>query len=273
MDLQSGQNAPVGAGVLRVALSGDPADQAPSLDPCAFLVGADGRVKGDGGFVFYGQPRDPAGAVTFDPVAMTFQVDPARLPAGIERVVFALSIDAAVAGLRSFSQFRSVLLALHGSGADLRFPVATASMSETALIVAEIYLRNGAWKLRAVGQGFARGVGPARPQLRGGCQREGSTPGACVPADRTAGVAARSDASANATEAHRLDQAPPGVPGKARPGVREDRGQSQLVPRPGQAGMVRAEDRRYRLGPRLHGRVGRWGQGRRASARKQLRGI
>ena len=160
MDLQSGQNAPVGSGTVRVAVSADPANQAPSLDPSAFLLGADGRVKGDGGFVFYGQPRDPSGAVVLDPVSATFHVDPARLPAGIERVIFALTIDSEVAGLRSFAQFRSVLLALDGSGTSLRFPLGTSAMSETALILAEIYLRNGAWKLRAVGQGFVGGLAP-----------------------------------------------------------------------------------------------------------------
>jgi tellurite resistance protein TerA len=160
MDLQSGQNAPVGTGPLRLMVRADPSNQAPSLDPSAFLLGADGRVTGDGGFVFYGQPRDPSGAVVLDPVAATFQVDPARLPAGIERVVLALTIDSEVAGLRAFAQFSSVLLTLDGSGAGLRFPLATSGMSETALILAELYLRNGVWKLRAVGQGFVGGLAP-----------------------------------------------------------------------------------------------------------------
>lgn len=160
MDLQSGQNAPVGTGALRIALSADPSNQAPSLDPSAFLLGADGRVKSDGCFVFYGQPRDPSGAVALDPVAATFQVDPARLPPGVERVVFALTIDSEVAGLRAFAQFRSVLLALDGTGTGLRFPLATSGMSETALILAELYLRNGTWKLRALGQGFVGGLAP-----------------------------------------------------------------------------------------------------------------
>ncbi|NEE20994.1 TerD family protein, partial [Streptomyces sp. SID7499] len=30
--------------------------------------------------------------------------------------------------------------------------------TETALVVIEIYLRNGAWKARAVGQGYANGL-------------------------------------------------------------------------------------------------------------------
>jgi len=160
MDLQSGQNAPVGTGAVRVTLSADPANQAPSLDPSAILLGADGRVKGDGGFVFYGQPRDPSGAVVLDPVTATFHVDQARLPSGVGRVVFALTIDSEVAGLRSFSQFRSVLLALDGSATSLRYPLVTSGMSETALILAELYLRNGVWKLRAVGQGFVGGLAP-----------------------------------------------------------------------------------------------------------------
>ncbi len=160
MDLKSGQNAPVGTGAMRVVLSATPANQVPSLDLSAFLLSADGRVKGDGGFVFYGQPRDPTGAVALDAATATFQVDPSRLPPGIERIVLALTIDTEVAGLRSFSQFRSVLLTLECGATSLRFPLDTTSMGETALIVAELYMRNAAWKMRAVGQGYVGGLAP-----------------------------------------------------------------------------------------------------------------
>ncbi len=160
MDLQSGQNAPVGTGPLRLTLTCEPASQAASLDPSAFLLDAAGRVSGDGGFVFYGSASDPTGAVRLNPAAAAFEVDPGRLPTGIERVVIALSIDSGVAGLRAFSQFQSVLLSLNGTGVDLRFPLATAGMAESALIMAELYLRNGVWKVRALGQGFAGGLAP-----------------------------------------------------------------------------------------------------------------
>ncbi|AUB80403.1 TerD family protein [Candidatus Thiodictyon syntrophicum] len=160
MELQSGQNAPVGTGALRLALTCDPPNQAASLDVSAFLLDAAGRVSGDGGFVFYGSPSDPAGAVRLDPVAASFQIEPGRLPGGIERVVVALSIDQGVAGLHAFAQFRALRLTLTGQGVDLQFPVATGGMAESALIMGELYLRNGAWKLRALGQGFAGGLAP-----------------------------------------------------------------------------------------------------------------
>ncbi len=160
MELQSGQNAPVGAGVLRLALTCDPPNQAASLDVSAFLLGAAGLVSGDGGFVFYGSPSDPSGAVRLDPVAASLQVDPGRLPTGIERVVIALSIDQGVAGLRAFSQFRAVKLSVTSPNVDLHCPVVTAGMAESALIMGELYLRNGVWKLRALGQGFAGGLAP-----------------------------------------------------------------------------------------------------------------
>lgn len=164
MDLKSGQNAPVGTGPMRVALSATPANQVPSLDLGAFLLSADGRVKGDGGFVFYGQPRDPTGAVVLDAATATFQVDPSRLfprhranrnrpnhryRGGRVKVLF---------------QFRSVLLTLECGATSLRFPLDTTSMAETALIVAELYMRDAAWKIRAV-DGIRGGAGSTRPQL------------------------------------------------------------------------------------------------------------
>jgi tellurite resistance protein TerA len=160
MDLQSGQNAAVGTGPLRISVTCDPANQAASLDPSAFLLDAAGRVRGDPDFVFYGQQRHPSGAVSLDAVAGTFQIDPARMPSGIERLILALSIDSEVAGLQSFAAFRSVQLRLAGSDADLHFALDTAGMKEAALIMGELYLRNGVWKLRALGQGFAGGLAP-----------------------------------------------------------------------------------------------------------------
>lgn len=160
MEMQSGQNAPLGAGPLRAAFTCEPANQAPSLDLSAFLLDAGGRVQGDAGFVFYGQARHPSGAVILDPVSASFQVDMARLPPGVTRVVLAVTIDSEVAGLRAFSQFQSLRLTLDGGGAHLSFALPTAGMRETALIMAELYLRNEVWKVRTLGQGFAGGLAP-----------------------------------------------------------------------------------------------------------------
>ncbi len=160
MDLQSGQNIALGTGRLSLTLTCTPPNQQPSLDLCAFLLDTNGKVTGDAGFVFYGQPRHPSGAVTVEPSMGVVTIEPATLPAGIVRVVLAVSIDPTVARLDAFRQYQALTLEGKDAQVSVRFALATTGMAESALILAEIYERNGTWKLRALGQGFAGGLAP-----------------------------------------------------------------------------------------------------------------
>jgi tellurite resistance protein TerA len=160
MDLQSGQNVALGAGRLSLTLSCTPSQQQASLDLCAFMLDANGKVTGDAGFVFYGQPRAPSGAVTVEPATGVVSIDPRSMPAGIERVVIAVSIDASVAGLDAFRRYQGLVLEGKDERVSVRFALSTPGMAESALILAEVYVRNGAWKIRALGQGFAGGLAP-----------------------------------------------------------------------------------------------------------------
>jgi stress response protein SCP2 len=127
------------------------------LDVSGLLLTADGKVRSDDDFVFYNQPqgsgvthRSGGGSA---PDSIT--VDTAAVPAEVEKIVVTASIDGggAFAGTTPTATVR---------GADDGAVVATFSPSglgpETALVVVEIYRRGGAWKVRAVGQGYANGL-------------------------------------------------------------------------------------------------------------------
>ncbi|GHH94397.1 TerD family protein [Streptomyces capillispiralis] len=128
------------------------------LDVSGLLLTADGKVRSDDDFIFYNQPAGPgvthrSGGGTA-PDAIT--VDTAALPPGIEKIVVTASPDAAgqtFQGIEPTATLRS---------ADDNAVLATFTPprlgSETALVIIEIYLRNGAWKARAVGQGYANGL-------------------------------------------------------------------------------------------------------------------
>ncbi|MGW0582164.1 TerD family protein [Streptomyces sp. NPDC002920] len=128
------------------------------LDVSGLLLTADGKVRSDDDFIFYNQPAGPgvnyrSGGGT-SPDAIT--VDTAAVPPGIEKIVVTASPDAAgqtFQGIEPTATIRS---------ADDNSVLATFTPpqlgSETALVVVEIYLRNGAWKARAVGQGYANGL-------------------------------------------------------------------------------------------------------------------
>lgn len=160
MDLQSGQNVAVGVGPIHLALVAEPFGYQGQLDLCAFLVTDSGRVTGDDGFIFYGHVNDVAGAAVLQPGSSSLMVDTTRLISTISRLVIAVSIDSNAGAARNFGQLTSITVSARSQAGEFRFPVVTTGMSESALILAELYLRNGAWKLRALGQGFSGGLAP-----------------------------------------------------------------------------------------------------------------
>ncbi|MFE1262560.1 TerD family protein [Streptomyces albogriseolus] len=128
------------------------------LDVSGLLLTADGKVRSDDDFIFYNQPTGPG--VTYRsgggtaPDAVT--VDTAAVPPGIEKIVVTASPDAAGQTFQGIEPTATVRDA--DTGAVLATFTPPQLGSETALVVVEIYLRNGAWKVRAVGQGYADGL-------------------------------------------------------------------------------------------------------------------
>ena len=172
MDLQPGQNfsitkhspAPTSVEIL---LGWEPANTPLTLDSSAFALAAQGKVRGDDDFVFYNQPALPGGGIQRAGDGRAFTVTFARLPAAIERIVVALTVDQGQRRGQSFGQLSQVRAEIRDAQSKLplaTFPLATRMMPETALIVGELYQRNGEWKFRAVGQGFVGGLGPLARQ-------------------------------------------------------------------------------------------------------------
>ncbi|MFG3035308.1 TerD family protein [Streptomyces sp. NPDC048330] len=128
------------------------------LDVSGLLLGADGKVRSDDDFIFYNQPAGPG--VTYRSGGGTapdaILVDTSALPAGIERIVVTASPDAAGQTFQGIEPTATLRNADDGSVLATFTPPRLAT--ETALVVVEIYLRNGAWKARAVGQGYANGL-------------------------------------------------------------------------------------------------------------------
>ncbi|GGR81574.1 hypothetical protein GCM10010252_20170 [Streptomyces aureoverticillatus] len=159
--LSKGANLPVGSSAVRAELAWSEGPGVPAADASALLLTAAGRVRDDGDFVFYNQPRhasdtvrhlgkQSAAGVTTD----TVEVDLHALEPAVERVLLCASADGG-----TFGQMSGLTLRLLDAGtqAELaRFDM-TAS-TETAFIGGELYLRGGQWKFRAVGQGYASGL-------------------------------------------------------------------------------------------------------------------
>ncbi|MBV6695989.1 TerD family protein [Kitasatospora aureofaciens] len=165
--MAKGANLALPAAAVRAVLRWSATPGAPDVDASALLLGTDGRVRSDADFVFYNQPRHPSGLVRHLPkqqtpdgteITDTVEVELAKLPAGVDRVVLAGSSEGgtfrAVAGLR-------VLLFDAATGengpAIAEFAITDAD-TVTALVAGELYRRAGTWKFRAIGQGYTSGL-------------------------------------------------------------------------------------------------------------------
>ncbi|MGW2845916.1 TerD family protein [Streptomyces sp. NPDC001274] len=128
------------------------------LDVSGLLLTVNGKVRSDDDFIFYNQPNGPGvayrsgGGTAPDAIV----VDTAAVPAGIEKIVVTASPDAAGQTFQGIEPTATVRDADDGSVLATFTPPRLGA--ETALVVIEVYRRNGVWKARAVGQGYANGL-------------------------------------------------------------------------------------------------------------------
>ena len=145
--LPKGANAPLPPGPVSVLLTASS-----PVDVSALLLTANRTVRGDTDFVFYNQPQAPG--VRYRPDGV--DVDPAAVDAEIECVTVTASLDGS--GPATFGALGRLQLEVAVAGAPVASFEPDGLGAETALLCVEIYRRVGAWKVRAVGQGYADGL-------------------------------------------------------------------------------------------------------------------
>ncbi|NEB12615.1 TerD family protein, partial [Streptomyces coelicoflavus] len=128
------------------------------LDVSGLLLTADGKVRSDDDFIFYNQPTGQG--VTYRSGGGTapdaIVVDTSAVPPGIEKIVVTASPDAAG---QTFQGIEPTATIRNGDDNSVLATFTPPQLgTETALVIVEVYLRNGAWKARAVGQGYANGL-------------------------------------------------------------------------------------------------------------------
>ena len=140
------------------------------LDASALICGPSGKVLSDQHFVFFNNLTSPDGAVehTGDNLTgegegddETINVNLAALPDTVDKVVFPVSIYDANTRQQSFGQVINAFIRIvdTSNGTELaRYDLTEDASTETAMIFGELYRRDGEWKFRAVGQGYASGL-------------------------------------------------------------------------------------------------------------------
>lgn len=161
MPMPKGSNAPVPTTALRVEMGRRSGPGVPEADASALLL-VGGKVRSDADFVFYNQPSHASGAVRHEGkrndggrVIDTLLVDLARVEPAIETVVLAASADGG-----TFAQVPDLYIEVRDAARGTvaaRFDSEGATV-ETAFVLGEFYRRQGAWKFRAVGQGYGSGL-------------------------------------------------------------------------------------------------------------------
>ncbi|OQX12142.1 MAG: tellurium resistance protein TerA [Thiothrix lacustris] len=163
IQLVAGANCPVPREKLHVEVLLSPAQvSGAEVDISAFVLTATGKVRGDDDMVFYGQPRPGNGSVAFvgnSAGRAEFNVDLPNLLAGTEKIAFTATIHENRTNFGAFTSLQVTVKNVAGQ-AVLQATLPAKGMVESALILGELYLRQGQWKFRAVGQGFAGGLKP-----------------------------------------------------------------------------------------------------------------
>lgn len=140
------------------------------LDASALLVGASGKVISDQHFVFYNNLASPDGSVHHTGDNLTgegdgddevIEVDLTLVPTDVQRVVFPVSIHDADGRGQNFGQVVNAFIRVVNAtdGVEVaRYDLTEDASTETAMVFGELYKREGDWKFRAVGQGYASGL-------------------------------------------------------------------------------------------------------------------
>lgn len=141
------------------------------LDASALLLGANGKVRSNADFIFYNQDRDAVGSVIYggdnrtgegDGDDETVMVDLSKVPADVDKVVFVASIYEAAARNQTFGQVRNAYIRVVNADNDneiVRYDLTEDASTETAMVLGEVYRNGSEWKFRAIGQGYASGLG------------------------------------------------------------------------------------------------------------------
>ena len=151
MRLARGANTTLGSTDLSIAVSGA---QTGTVDLMAFQLTDAGRVRGDHDLVFFNQPASVEGVlrlVAGDRLTLSL----AGVPQDVATVAVAVALDEGTSG--SLAAIDGLGVSVKAGSETLECPVEGLT-TERAVVLLEVYRRQGAWKLRNVSAGWDGGL-------------------------------------------------------------------------------------------------------------------
>lgn len=166
-----------------------------SLDTACFGLDAERKLSDERYMTFFNQPTTPCKGVSLDG-ATRFEFDLERLPSSIASLVVTLAID----GPGTMNGLRPSALHVVHQGVEVaahRFD-GSAFAAERAIMLVELYRKNGVWRLNAIGQGFNGGLDALIVHFGGTVAEPAPSPPAAIPPATPAAAAPAPAAASSA---------------------------------------------------------------------------
>ncbi|MBF0609734.1 MAG: TerD family protein [Magnetococcales bacterium] len=142
------------------------------IDASIFILNEQGKVRSDSDFIFYNNRKSTCGNVEHlgdnrtgegegDDEQVRMKL--VALAADVAKVAVSVTIHDAESRKQNFGQIQNAFIRVVNTADNselARYDLSEDYSTETAVIFGEIYRSAGEWKFRAVGQGYAGGLGP-----------------------------------------------------------------------------------------------------------------
>lgn len=142
------------------------------LDASVFLLGANEKLISDNHFIFYNNltspDRDKSVEHTGDNLTgigegddEVIKINLKKVPADVQKIVVAVTIYEAQLRFQNFGQVQNAFVRIvnaENKQEAARYDLVEDYSIETALIMAELYRKDGEWRLNAVGAGYQGGL-------------------------------------------------------------------------------------------------------------------
>ncbi|AFY32968.1 TerD family protein [Calothrix sp. PCC 7507] len=142
------------------------------LDASVFLLGNSEKLISDNHFIFYNNlsSPDPDKSVQHTGDNLTgagdgddevIKINLQKVPADVQKIVITVTIHEAAERSQNFGQVQNAFVRVVNAQSNqevVRYDLVEDYSIETALIMAELYRKDGEWRLNAVGSGYQGGL-------------------------------------------------------------------------------------------------------------------
>ncbi len=142
------------------------------LDASAFLLGSNDKLVSENHFIFYNNLHSPdpdksvrvrgdnlTGAGEGDDEVI--EVDLTKVPADVAKIAIAVTIHEADKRKQNFGQVGNAFVRIvnvENQEEIIRYDLTEDYSIETSLVMAELYRKDGEWRMNAIGSGYKTGL-------------------------------------------------------------------------------------------------------------------